>query len=318
MQAYLLPFGQAKARFGKVQNNEKVKVKDEKEAQEAREIIARIYEKYGVEVNSQKSLDTVVASVPDAPKELTAQIKTSTWTLEELRALERSLAKFADFLSPRPTSFEEFAPERELETIGKVNQDILLSKTNNPYLSENVGGTSDYENLSITLFDNMNSKGYADRHQSQEKNPENGKIQNQNKSGAEESVMTHELSHSILHKYLSAFMRISKFWISSSEFIETKTIEFQDNNYPIKEFQVALVAGVEAPITSYGCSNAEEDLAEAVTVYLNNPSLLLNGHPSWHKLPNGTRRMGVTGNPCPKRYAFIKKIFDDQSKAKNK
>ncbi len=74
--------------FGKVQNYENVKVNNEEEAKEARLIIARIYEKYDIEINSQASLDKIRKRFPEAPPELLNEIKTSAWTLDELRDLE--------------------------------------------------------------------------------------------------------------------------------------------------------------------------------------------------------------------------------------
>ncbi len=304
----------AKSVFGKTQSNEQVMVKNAEEAQEAREIIARIYDKYGVLVNSQASVDEILDNHPSAPAELRAQIKTASWTMEELRTLEQSLAKFAPFMGPRPTNYETYEAPRLLETVGRVNTAMLTSKSKVDYVAGNVGGEAFYSDQSVALFDNMKSQGYADRYQSQKKDPESGAMVDQNKNPGMGTVMVHEFGHALLHNHLEAFKKVGGYWKTSVDAVPTTKFTDPKNNYPISEFKDTGNPAIEAPITDYGCGNAEEDLAETVALYLNNPDLLKNGHPSWHKLPATKKHQGITGNPCPKRYAFIHNLFEAQKK----
>jgi hypothetical protein len=302
--------------FGKWHNYEKVSVKNEEEAIEAGEIIARIYDTYGVDINSQRAMHGVLHGHKDAPPELKKQIQTATWTLENLRDLEATLAKFKDFLGPRPTSFQTYEEPRALDAVGRVNKDVSTDDDDISHISESTAGHASKGGKYIALFDSMDSEGLDKRYQSQQIDPETGKMVNLNQNSGQSNVMTHELGHALLGEQVPAFQKVGGYWVSSEKSVLGRTFVDPKNNYPIAKFKVTNVTGVEAPITDYGGKDSGEDLAETVAMYLNNPSILLNGHPSWHKLPKELKRAGVTGNPCPKRYAFIKKVFDDQAKKK--
>jgi hypothetical protein len=68
---------------------------------------------------------------------------------------------------------------------------------------------------------------------------------------------------------------------------------------------------VEAPPTEYGCGDAHEDLAESISLYMNNRDMLQHGSAAWRALPKEMQQMGVAGNPCPMRFEFLKKIVDE-------
>lgn len=65
------------------------------------------------------------------------------------------------------------------------------------------------------------------------------------------------------------------------------------------------IEGAEAPITSYGTFNAKEDLAEAVMFFFVEPETLKNGR---------GKDIGLAGNPCPERYAFIEAKISEWDK----
>ena len=233
--------------FGKVQNNEKVVVHNEKEAAEAREIIARIFDQYGIEINSQKSLDTLLEDRKAAPNDMKKQIKTASWTLEELRDLEKAIANYSNFLDPHPSDAVAYEKPRALSSIGRLNKDILISETNAYYPSENVSGEAFYEQENITLFDNMHEAGYSDRYKSEKKDPETGLSIPLNKTSGQGNVMTHELAHAILHKHVDAFMMTSGFWVNSAKHVPASIFVDPKNNDPISEFKVRMASSTVPP-----------------------------------------------------------------------
>lgn len=96
---------------------------------------------------------------------------------------------------------------------------------------------------------------------------------------------THELAHGAFAPQLDAFMKATGWW--ARKYVSTKK--------------------GEAPPDGYANTNAGEDIAQSVAYYFVNPDRLKNG--------DGKHETGLPGNPCPKRYAFIRKIVGGWTKA---
>ena len=97
-----------------------------------------------------------------------------------------------------------------------------------------------------------------------------------------ERVATHEIAHGIFDPHLDAFMKATGYW--SAEKVKR----------PEKE-------RVEGPPDSYADRNAKEDLAQSVMYFFVAPKRLREGD-------GRGRSKGTWGNPCPKRFDFIKNI----------
>jgi hypothetical protein len=103
-----------------------------------------------------------------------------------------------------------------------------------------------------------------------------------------EELATHEIAHGIFHPHLAEFMKATGYWKAMYVKLEPKK-------------------RIEGPPDGYGDDDATEDLAQSVMYFFRNPKRLKEG--------DGSRK-GTPGNPCPKRYAFIKKIVGDWANAK--
>jgi hypothetical protein len=89
---------------------------------------------------------------------------------------------------------------------------------------------------------------------------------------------THELAHGAFAPQLDAFMKATGWW----EHLRVRTYKG------------------EAPPDTYANTDAGEDIAQSVAYYFVDPERLKKG--------DGKHDPGIPGNPCPKRYAFIRKI----------
>ena len=89
---------------------------------------------------------------------------------------------------------------------------------------------------------------------------------------------THELAHGAFAPQIDAFMKATGWWT---------------------KLRVRSGKG-EAPPDSYANTNASEDIAQSVAYYFVDPKRLQKG--------DGKHEAGRPGNPCPKRYEFIRKI----------
>jgi hypothetical protein len=96
---------------------------------------------------------------------------------------------------------------------------------------------------------------------------------------------THELAHGAFGPQLDAFMKATGWW---------------------RALRVHGKKG-EAPPDSYANTNAAEDLAQSVAYYFVDPDRLKKGD---------GKPTGRPGNPCPKRYAFIRDVVGGWTSAR--
>jgi hypothetical protein len=99
---------------------------------------------------------------------------------------------------------------------------------------------------------------------------------------AVERVATHEIAHGIFDPLVEPFMRATGYW-------EKEKVRRKEGQR------------VEGPPDGYADTNAREDLAQSVMYFFVDPKRLKEGD-------GRGRAKGTWGNPCPKRFAFIKKV----------
>ena len=86
-------------------------------------------------------------------------------------------------------------------------------------------------------------------------------------------TVTHEIAHAIFGPLIEDFKKSIGYWTHTDR------------------------SAYEAPPTPYGAKDADEDLADSVSLYFTSPDSLKTGM-------RGKKR-GEVGNPCPKRYRWI-------------
>jgi hypothetical protein len=94
-----------------------------------------------------------------------------------------------------------------------------------------------------------------------------------------EQKAVHEIAHGVFGPQLDAFMKMTGYW--TGKFAKSRN------------------KGAEGPPDGYADDNAGEDLAQSVMYFFTDPERLKKGRGRPH---------GTWGNPCPKRYEFIKGI----------
>jgi hypothetical protein len=101
-----------------------------------------------------------------------------------------------------------------------------------------------------------------------------------------ERAATHEIAHGVFDSQLAAFMKMTGYW--AAKLVRKPKAER---------------AGAEAPPDGYADKGAGEDLAQSVAYYFTDQQRLKEG--------DGHSAAGVPGNPCPRRYRFIKAIVGE-------
>lgn len=100
------------------------------------------------------------------------------------------------------------------------------------------------------------------------------------KPAAMEQKAVHEIAHGVFEPQLKAFMKMTGYWK--------------------QKYVRSLSKTAEGPPDSYGDENAGEDIAQSVMYFFTDPKRLKEGRPG--------RAPGTWGNPCPKRYEWIKAV----------
>lgn len=231
---------------------EKVNVKDEKEAEEAKKIIQRIKDNYGIEVNSQAGVDAIKKDYAGVPKEITDQLNTTAWEYRELVALEKALGYYKGILGDERNNSTRNGTGQEVTTVSKVDQAIdrpgatgtLDTSTLGEYFSSSTNfsvftaGTEGVGSASI-------GGPFADNAELLETN------------------ITHEIAHGLLQYKYGDFVTAMDYWST----INTKSG----------------IVGAEAPMTPYGQTNAREDLAETAKFFFVKPADLKASCPKRHQ-----------------------------------
>ncbi|MBL0020198.1 MAG: hypothetical protein KA293_03265 [Bacteroidia bacterium] len=293
---------------GAYQNYETLAVRNSDEATEARQIIARIFDKYHIEINSQEAAYFVKNRFKQTPQVQKDQIKTSPWTLEELQQMEIALERFAPILGTERYESSRSEEHQEVSRIGRVNKDIREDDKGNTYVNAAEGGASFIGSYITAMFDRSEDPMF-------EKDLTGDSDQRVNGFGA---VATHELGHQFFQYALADFRKEMNFWIQAEVHLDTRSI-LDENG--LKHTCIAKNdigpdhAAFELPPTEYGCEKALEDLAETVMLYFTNKSQLQNGSEEWKLLSKMNPGLLLVGGPCPRRIAFLDKKIAEWKKS---
>ncbi|ACY14285.1 eCIS core domain-containing protein [Haliangium ochraceum] len=226
--------------LGDRQNGEMVNVANDEEAKKASAIIRRIYENYGIDVNSQAGVDAIRRDYDEVPQSVRDSLKTTAWEYKELVALEKALARFAPILGSARGNSTRSGEGQEIRTVSKVDQAIdensdagvLDTTTLGEYFESS-------ENFSMFTAGESSTIDFADNDKQLE------------------GTAIHEIAHGLMEYALDDYVAELEYWDS--------------------RLKASGKAGAEAPITEYGGTNAGEDLSEAVMYYFVDRNSLKNG-----------------------------------------
>lgn len=241
---------------------ERVVVQNETQEKDAKRIIKDVLAKYGVEISSVKSIKAVQSRVKGAPEAMLKKLKTRPWLYIELAAVERALGHFAPVLGKGRGSSTRRSDPQELVSIGKLEDRLGVTDNKWAWKSTYMG----------EYFKEPELRNFAMYKHGETATPDFPG----NTSKQMEATAVHEIAHGVFRYALGDWVKKLDFWL--------------DEDQPSK------IAGVEAPPTSYGKTNAREDLSETVMLYFVDRKRLQDG--------NGAAK-GDPGNPCPIRDAMI-------------
>jgi hypothetical protein len=288
--------------FGDRQNYERVKVTGEAEAAEARALIARIFDVYGVDVNSQKALDMTRERYPDTPKEILDKLHTSAWRLSDLRDLATALASYAPISGPnRATSSRRGEKDQEVSSIGRVN--MGLSQKDGQFELGNLSGRYYPGRNLAAIYDPAMDKNNSGR--TVKSKDAQGKSHVTPVKDSMLMVIAHEIGHGFLEYAANDFAKAMPYWKKEDGIgLKKRKVSFDSMTY----FDTDVAnQSVEAPPTLYGAENHIEDLAESLMLYFHDNRRLRGGSEFYRKLSPDSQQRDVVGAPCPERMQFIQR-----------
>jgi hypothetical protein len=241
---------------------EKIVVQNETQEKDAKRIIKDVWTKYGVEVSSIKSLKALKSRLTKAPEAEIKKLKTRPWLYKELAAVERALAHFGPVLGKARATSTRKGEDQELVSVGKLEEKYGVKE----------GAYAWKPTVMGEYYREPELRNFAMYKHGETATPDFPG----NTSKQMEATAVHEIAHGIFRYAIPQFVRKLDYWL--------------DEDTPTK------IVGAEAPPTSYGTTNAREDLSETVMLYFVDRKRLQNG--------NGAAN-GNPGNPCPIRAALI-------------
>jgi hypothetical protein len=278
----------------KIGNGEKLEYEDglskeDKKAQvkEAKAIIKRIKKKYGITVSSKKSVQAVVEDY-QLDKEEKKEANPRPWQLKELQALEAALDHYAPILGKNRKDSSQSGTPQGITNIGAMDRGVSVNDAGENYFEDSTLGETFNDSKNITIFKSLTDF--------------EGDFPGDNPKNVRQTIV-HELSHGLIQGYLlDDFVKIFRdYWANEDDRVSGDS-------------KIA-PAGVEAPITDYGATNAAEDLAETAGYYFEAPDVLESGN----KQASGDGSIpvqGHPGNPAPRRKSFFEGVVEDWTKSK--
>ncbi len=234
---------------------EKVVVKNKKEEAEAKEILKRIKENYGIEVSSKTTIQGIKDEYTDVKQKVKDKLKARAWKMRELRSLERALKFYAPILGGERANSTRAGSDQEVTSVGKVSQAID---------EDSPAGKLDKTTLG-EYFSSKKNMGLF-------KASENYKSDFKDLGDQLTGTFVHEIAHGLLSYTIPDYIKATGYWKE-------------------RNTKLAKDKRTETPITSYGKTNAAEDLCESAMMFFIDPSRLESS--------------------CPLRYAFMQKVGKD-------
>ncbi|MEQ1572278.1 MAG: hypothetical protein ABMA64_42025 [Myxococcota bacterium] len=212
----------------------RIRVRDDAEAARATEIVTELRDGFQVDVSSPASLEAIQRRYSFFPSELVAKLHARDLEFRELVAVHAALGHFAPILGEARAGSSRADTPQEVSSVGGVNAGMTFDPMNGVAPHIDSGAMGEYFKGPPGNFA-MYGSGL------------NAKFDFGDNAKQLEGTATHELAHGLMRYALDRFMAATGYWA--------------DKNTPNG------TAGLEAPVTKYGRTNADEDLSEAVMYF---------------------------------------------------
>lgn len=232
---------------GIVIGRETVRVYSKAEEAEAPQIIARIRDKYGIEISSVVTVVAIKLQYGQVPDHVKDGLRPMEWELKELRALEAALGHYGPVLGEVRKQSTKKSADQEVQTIGKVSQAIDLNHAHGKLDKSTMG----------EYFESQKSFGMF-------RAGTDSTLDFSANAKQIEGTVVHELAHGMFADQYDAFVATGS------------------GGYWIDRFTASGDKAAEAPPTDYGRKNAMEDLAESVMFFFVDEAMLKNRCPLRH------------------------------------
>jgi hypothetical protein len=239
---------------------EQIQVNSAEDEAEADQIMSDLKDKYGLDLSSVTTVKAIKKDYTDVPKKVTSKLKVSVWSMQELRALQEAATYYAPILGGARETSSLKGSVQGVTTIGKVRNGIDEDSKKGKLDTTTVGEYfSSSKNLG--LFDagtNYEDKDYV-------------------REGKDKTDVQTSLSATAIHEMAHALVQPTELanWVAKMDYWKD-----EDTKSGKK--------GAEGPPSSYGRTNAGEDLCESVSMYFINRAQLKKA--------------------CPERDAFVDKV----------
>ena len=249
--------------------SEFIEVANAAEDKEARKLIQEIQTEFGISLNSSLGKTNVQNSLvgdPDQPQSMSDilthkpkekikdLIKTSSWTVPQLRDLKKGLGMFAPVLGPRRALTNMLANSSTPQPITSVSRVTTgVETTTTPTGTPVQAATPNVLGEFFSVSDNASFFDSA---------PTNTKFADRKKAFL--GVVVHEIAHALMPADLFLTGLSPAYW--------------KDATTPTGDTKA------EQPITSYGGKSAREDMAEATMFFFVEPTTLKSKCPQRYVL----------------------------------
>jgi hypothetical protein len=240
--------------------SESIVLEKKEDEDEANTIIKELKDNYGIDLSSTATVGAIKTQYTRAPSEVKNALRTSSWSMRELRALAEAASFYAPILGTQRDESTLASSVQGVTTVGKLRNAIdtnsAKGKLDRSTLGEYFSGSRN-----LGLFD-AGTK-YQDKN-----------FVRPGKRGTDvqtslTATAIHEMAHGLVQPLeLTNWIAALAYWTDRSTASGKK--------------------GAEKPPTSYGKTNAAEDLCESVALYFINRATLQK--------------------KCPDRDAFIDKV----------
>jgi len=254
-------------------------------------IIRRIKERFGITLSQSAGVEAVKSTYSKAPEKVRKGLTPRDWTLTELKDVEQALGHYEALLGSNRK--KKGLGDQPITTFSRLKQGIDVNKPTG-VLDTTTAGETFRGSKNITMFD---VGGTITDFAKNKNKPTKGEL----RQGFRGTII-HELSHGLVEQALSKvaggktvisqWVKEIKFWSKRYESTYWRPVgkSYNDSKFSeSKTKKAAQDASVEIPITGYGLKNANEDLAETMMFYFEDPDKLKAD--------------------CPKRYAFANKYI---------